>query len=52
MDGNILQLIKGGNTLLFEGFGLVGIHEKFILGLYRKGVKRSYEILNNCRAAT
>jgi 3-oxoacid CoA-transferase subunit A len=44
----ILSGIKDGDTLLVGGFGLVGIPEKLILGLYQKGVKDLTVISNNC----
>jgi 3-oxoacid CoA-transferase subunit A len=44
----ILSGIKDGDTLLVGGFGLVGIPEKLILGLYEKGVKDLTVISNNC----
>lgn len=44
----ILSGINDGDTLCVGGFGLVGIPEKLIFGLYQKGVKDLTIISNNC----
>lgn len=40
--------IKDGATIMVGGFGLVGIPEHLILGLYESGVKDLTVISNNC----
>ncbi|WP_305042004.1 CoA transferase subunit A [Geoalkalibacter sp.] len=40
--------IEDGATLMVGGFGLVGIPEKLIAGLLRKGVRNLTVISNNC----
>lgn len=43
-----LSGVTDGSTILVGGFGLVGIPENLILGLYEKGVKDLTIISNNC----
>jgi 3-oxoacid CoA-transferase subunit A len=43
-----LRGIDHGATLMVGGFGLVGIPEKLIQGLFEKGVKNLTVISNNC----
>src|SRR5690554_3902921 len=40
--------IQDGMTLMVGGFGIVGIPENLIKGLYEKGVKDLTVIANNC----
>lgn len=43
-----IQDITDNMTIMVGGFGLVGIPEKLIVGLYDKGVKNLTVISNNC----
>lgn len=43
-----IQDITDNATIMVGGFGLVGIPEKLIVGLYEKGVKGLTVISNNC----
>ncbi|WP_139490877.1 CoA transferase subunit A [Brevibacillus dissolubilis] len=51
VQSSIQQALEGitdGMTIMVGGFGLVGIPEHLILGLYEKGVKDLTVISNNC----